>query len=242
MKRGDGLASRLVTHLRLAHAEQSLLIAEVDLDVPAPEVGLHHRLDRQVGIGGDQECGIAIAHPGSFTRTIGQRRNHHHAQPPLRPGGLPEHPVQNLDAAIMIGAGGVNAHLLPGHLIVLAPLLRRGSRRTPQALAPTSGLRGGRIEQFGILANAANESDLRRQAGQKGLGGEARIGKKPDGAPGKLRAHVLPLLKGAGGEIQLLALFAVCGFLSGGSLPGQLSGGGRMQIIDGDAAHRGAAR
>src|SRR5215469_4900251 len=49
-----------VTHLSLPETQQALLISEIELNVPAPQIALEQSLQRKGWIGTDQKSGLSI--------------------------------------------------------------------------------------------------------------------------------------------------------------------------------------
>ena len=91
----------------------------------------------------------AIAHGG----------DDHQAKGPLGPGLGPEDRGEGLDAEGVELASGVGRYLLPGGRLVLAQGLGGGGGRAVEAFG-ASGLlvgRGGKVEEFGVLADSSDQ-------------------------------------------------------------------------------------
>lgn len=63
---GDRLSGSRVSDLSLTDAEESFFIAEVDLDIPAPEVGLEELPGGEGGIGTYEISGLAVEDRADF--------------------------------------------------------------------------------------------------------------------------------------------------------------------------------
>ena len=65
----------VVSDLSLSDAEKGFFVAEVDLDVPAPDIGLNKLVDRRVRVSADQIGGFAIKKARMFREPVSQRRD-----------------------------------------------------------------------------------------------------------------------------------------------------------------------
>ena len=130
-------------YLRLAHSEQRLLVAKVDLDLPAPHVMLHDALERKMRIADDQISRLAIEQLGARARPVGQRRDHHQAQIPLPSGRTPAQRRQRLDAKAVDFAGRPGLDRFPLDVFVAAQLLRRRSTLAIESSRPRAAAGGG---------------------------------------------------------------------------------------------------
>ena len=64
-------------HLGVAGPEELLLIAKIDLDVPAPKIILDKLLDRKIGIGADEVGRSGIAPRPVLFVLVAKRSNDH---------------------------------------------------------------------------------------------------------------------------------------------------------------------
>ncbi len=76
--------------LRLADADDLLLVAMIHFDVPAPQVILNELIERQVGIGADQIGRLSIDQLAALARALAERGDDRHAQGLVRSRLLPD--------------------------------------------------------------------------------------------------------------------------------------------------------
>jgi len=68
----SGLDGARVPHLGLAHAQQGFLLAEIDLHVPASDIGVDEELGVEVFIRADEKGGLAIEQFGTLAQAVSQ--------------------------------------------------------------------------------------------------------------------------------------------------------------------------
>ena len=118
-----------VSHLRLSHAEERLLIAEVHFNVPALEVRLDDLAGVQSGVGANEKGGVSVEKLRAFAQAVGKWRDDDQLQNLLDSGRAPHHVLPPFEAQRMRYAGMSESHALPGFRIVGAELLgSRGER------------------------------------------------------------------------------------------------------------------
>ena len=74
---GGGFHRRGAADLGLADAQQSFLFAKVDLNTPAMQIGFDEKLGVEVGVGAEQEGGLAIEEFAPGGQAVPQRGDHH---------------------------------------------------------------------------------------------------------------------------------------------------------------------
>src|ERR1700682_2276879 len=88
-------------HLRLAHTQQGLFVAEVHLDIPALEISFDDLARVQFRIGADEVGRIAIKQLGAFAGAVGQGGDDNQLQNLLGSGGAPHNILEAFEAELM---------------------------------------------------------------------------------------------------------------------------------------------
>src|SRR6267154_1467153 len=164
-------------HLRLAHTQQRLFVAEVHLDIPALEISFDDLARVQFRIGADEVGRIAIKKLGAFAGAVGQGRNDNQLQNLLGSGGAPHNILEAFEAELMNYTGMREGHGLPGLGVVVAELLGSGGLG---AIAKTAAQRfaqaGWRSKaQVGIFADTSDTSGAGRDLFEHGGVGETAV-------------------------------------------------------------------
>ena len=154
---GGGLHRGGGADLRLADAQQGFLFAKVDFDAPAMEVGFNEALGVKIGVGANQEGGLAVEELGALAQAIAEGSDDDQLQELIHPGGAPQQAGALFEAQLVGGAAMEEGKGLPGG-IVGADLFGGGSGRAvaEAAAARFAGGRIGQEQQLGILADAAD--------------------------------------------------------------------------------------
>ena len=101
---GSGLDGARSAHLCLADAEQGFLLAEIDLHVPARDIGLDDDLGVQVFIRADQKGGLAIKQFGTFAQAVSERGDDDQLQHLVSASGAPHQAGAALITELMSNA------------------------------------------------------------------------------------------------------------------------------------------
>lgn len=235
LERGNRFHGIGIAHLRLAYAQQSLLLTEVDFDVPAPHVALEQRNDIDLRIGANQKGGFPVKKLGAFAEPISQRGNHHQLQSVLQAGRTPQQGAADFDFHRMSGVGKGNGNLLPGDGFTGTNLFGGGnSGAVVTRSAALVGVACGRRQgiQFGVVADAANEDRVDREGLQNRGVGVPAISKDVEWASraGSIAIDGLAesddLLGAAPGKASLTAGGAIGGLFFGGSFSRRPDGRG----------------
>ena len=118
-------------HLRVSDSDELLLVAVIDFDVPAPEVGLNHVLRGGGEIGRDQVRRLAVQKPRVCGATVGKRSDDDQPKQSVRPCFSPQQRCDFFDVALVNAAGAEDRDGLPWNRFILTDLLgcERGSIR-----------------------------------------------------------------------------------------------------------------
>jgi len=146
-----------IADLRLAHSEQSFFFAEINFDVPAPDISLDDDLRVEVFLGAQEEGGLTIKQLGALAQTIGERGDDDQLRDLMSAGGTPHQADAAIVAQLMRDAVVQEGQRLPGRGVGTDLLGGRSGRFIAEAA--TARLLGGRIgakEQMGVLAEAAD--------------------------------------------------------------------------------------
>jgi hypothetical protein len=148
-ERGDQRHGCFRPDVGFSHAEDGFFVAEVNLDSPAPEVGLEEFFERRVGA--DQIGRLSVEDVGLFGEAILQRGDDDKAKV-LFSGASPAHGGEGFDSELVFFPGGPGRDRHPGEsadpswnwrpdvysmpVIVWLPRQTSVLRRAAQALAP----------------------------------------------------------------------------------------------------------
>ena len=59
-----------MAHLSFSNAQEALLVAEINLDIPTPKIALQQRVDAQSWIGADQKSRLTVEQLGAFVQPV----------------------------------------------------------------------------------------------------------------------------------------------------------------------------
>ena len=158
-QRGRGVDRVWMAHLLFAQPQRRFLVAEVHLDVPAPDIGLDDLFHGRLRIGADDVGGFSIKDFGILIQAISQRRDHDQAQIVFFSGRAPTQRRNGFDAETMAFAGGEGANGLPGDRFIFPQLF---GRRRGRAINPSPSLARllvGELVKFGVGADPSDERD-----------------------------------------------------------------------------------
>jgi len=134
-----------MAHLRLSHAEQGPLLAEVDFDTPALDEALDQGAQIQLETGTDEKRRLTIQQPGTFAEAVAQRSNRDHLQSVPEAGGAPQDLPRVPDAYPVSGAADGHLQRGPGLGVSGAQLYRSRGRSAVAAGAAYQGGAGGSL-------------------------------------------------------------------------------------------------
>ena len=240
---GGGFDRAGIAHLRLAHPQQSFFFAEINLDVPALDIGFDDDLGVEVFIGAEQKGGLTIKQLGALAQAISERGDDDQLQDLVSAGGTPHQAGAALEAKVMRDAVVRQGECFPGG-VVGADLLGGGSGRSVAAAA-TARLLGGGMgaeEQMRVLAEAADGGGVRGKMLERGAIGIASVEGHEQAAGGRGGvgveggAQFLDLLAGALAEAGGARLGAIFLLVGGGGFFSRLGRSGGMAEGDGDQA------
>ncbi len=160
----------------MAHAQQGFLLAEIDLYLPARDVGLDDELGVQVFIRADQKGGLAIEQFGTLAQAVSQGGDDDQLQDLVGAGGAPHQAGAALITELMSDAVVQEGQRLPGGVIG-ADLLGGGSGRSIAEAAAACFLGGGirAQEQMSVLAEAADGGGVVGERLEHGAVGVASV-------------------------------------------------------------------
>lgn len=221
--------------MRLSDAQQGFFIAEVDLDIPAPDIGLKDLLEREVGVGADEEGRLSVEESAHFGQAIVQGSDDDEAEVEGS-GGSPAQGAHGLEVKVVPLVGGIDVTRLPGDGFVLAELFGGRQWRPVEAGSALAwGLRVGRGVKFGVLADAADGGDVLGQVFEQDAVGEAAVEQQADG-PGCGLAQLGQPVEGIAVDGSLAGLFLVMLKFLRGRLAGGFGRWRGHEEIDGDHA------
>src|SRR6202035_1936325 len=146
----------------------------------------------QVGIGGDQVGGVAIAEGRAFSEPIGDGADDQEGELPLAARVLPAQRSDEFDVEVVDVASGKSLHGGPGDRFITAKLFGSGQALAVATAATASVVffpGGGQGVQTRILADTAEQGGARGQIPQHGAVGEGGVGagqQRATGTAGKL--------------------------------------------------------
>ena len=83
--------------LTFGDTNKGFFVAVIALDLPSIDIGLQKRLDRQSGVGANEESGIAIEQLGTLAKAITDGFDDDEAKRPVTTGFAPEEVVDDFD-------------------------------------------------------------------------------------------------------------------------------------------------
>jgi len=105
--------------LPFGDAEKRFLVAVIAFDLPAIDVGLEELLEVEVGIGADEEGGLAVQQASTGAESLADRFDDHQHQRSVGSGLGPKHGPEDFNLEVARLAGGVATDGLKGNRIVL---------------------------------------------------------------------------------------------------------------------------
>lgn len=240
---GDGFDGVRGADLRLVNAKEGFFVAEVEFDLPPPQIGLKEALQGERGIGADQVGGLAIEDPGVLGEAIAQGANDDETEILMASGGSPADGSKGFDLKLVDLPGGESGDRLPGDGLVLADLLRGGEAvAIGSETSPSGGLKLGKRIDLGVLADASDEDGSFGETFQDVSIGEAAIDADEEGAflsvgiVIQLVPELVEPLKPLLGEIEEGLLLTILLPSFRGGVPARALGGGSRGEIDGNCA------
>ncbi len=88
-ERSRGSHGGIAADLGLPEAQQIFFVAEVEFDLPAPQVGLQDALGRQGAVAADQVSRIPIAETGALAQPVSDRADNEQRELPFPAGVFP---------------------------------------------------------------------------------------------------------------------------------------------------------
>ena len=162
---GGGCGS---SDLGVADAEQGLLVAEVLLDLPTPDVGLEERLDVEGWIRTKQVGGLAVVDIGAGREAVCQGPDDDERE--VAPaGGRPANGPDHLDLEVVKAAGRKGLDRGPAYGWIFTDVLGRGEGRPVEA-GTTTSMRCAidrRSKELGVLANSSDHGGIWGNVGEK---------------------------------------------------------------------------
>jgi hypothetical protein len=227
----------------LAHAEQGFLLAEIDLHVPAGDIGFDKDLRVKTFIRANEKGGLAIKQFGALAQAVSEGGDDDQLQDLVSAGGAPHQAGAALITELMGDAVMEPGEGFPGR-VVGADLLG-GGRGGSVAKAAAACFLGGGIraeEQMSVLAEAADGGGGVREMLEYGAVSVASIEGQQEGAARGVGLGVeggaqLPdLFAGALTEAGSTNLGAIGLLLAGAGLLSRFGRSGGMAKGDRDEA------
>ena len=184
-----------VTDLRVGGSEELLLISEVDLDVPPPEVGLDELFDRDFGVSSQNEGRFGVAPRPFLSAPEAHRRDDDDLKrfsfASLVPFSLGDMLVPQLRDRVTI----LDGEVVPGNSVISSQLVGGRQLLSVRAWAPspTNRCRIGRRVQTGVASSPSDVSSSGRQLRNECGSGIVAIAANPDDPTG-LCAHLVKVL------------------------------------------------
>src|SRR5215469_8361022 len=169
----------VAANLRLAKAEQSFFVAEVEFNLPAPKIRLQNLLGRQGRVGANQIGRISIVEMCTFASPVGDGADDEQFELSFAACVFPAQWGDAFDLKVVDVTRSEGPHLLPRPGFLTTTLLRSGQALAVAATASTSVVflcRGGQGVETRVFANTADQNRTRRQMLQHGAVGEGGIG------------------------------------------------------------------
>lgn len=104
--------------MSLGEAEDLLFVAEVDLDIPAGDIGSKSCFRVECGIGANEESRAAIEQFGCLRRSIRKRSDNDESERHRRTSGSPKEGTNGLVPELVDPPGSVDVGREPGQRLV----------------------------------------------------------------------------------------------------------------------------